>query len=71
MPFGGGAHTCIGDQLGIMMMKTFLQVFTRAATLSPVNTSDEPIRWRAISNTLGDGCRIIMNPRPLAAYTRG
>jgi cytochrome P450 len=67
MPFGGGRRTCIGDRLALMLMKTFLQVFTRAATLEPAEQRDEQIRWRAVSNVPGDDCRVVLRPRTPAA----
>ncbi|MEU7895588.1 cytochrome P450 [Nonomuraea sp. NPDC049152] len=63
MPFGGGSHTCLGDQLSLMQMKTFLQVFTRSVTLSPAGARDEPIRWKAVSNSPGDDCRVVVRRR--------
>ncbi|MFI7703186.1 cytochrome P450 [Nonomuraea sp. NPDC049480] len=66
MPFGGGQRTCIGDRLTLMLMKTFLHVFTRSAVLSPAEPRDEPIKWRAISNLPGHDCRIVVCPRTTA-----
>jgi cytochrome P450 len=63
MPFGGGAHTCVGDHLALMQIKTFLHVFLRSATLRPADAQDEPVRWRAISNAPGRGCRLVLDPR--------
>ncbi|TMR18286.1 cytochrome P450 [Nonomuraea turkmeniaca] len=63
MPFGGGTHTCIGDHLAMMQIRTFLHVFARHAELRTADARDEPVRWRAISNTPGRGCRLILWPR--------
>ncbi|WP_379514578.1 cytochrome P450 [Nonomuraea insulae] len=63
MPFGGGSHTCLGDRLAIMQMKTFLQVFTRSLALSPADRRDEPVRWKAISNSPGADCRVVARHR--------
>ncbi|MEV4801631.1 cytochrome P450 [Nonomuraea sp. NPDC049421] len=63
MPFGGGAHTCLGDRLAMVQMRTFLQVFTRELALSPAWPGDEPVRWKAVSNSPGAGCRVIARPR--------
>jgi cytochrome P450 family 135 len=59
MPFGGGSHTCLGDRLALMQMRTFLQVFTRSLDLSPADRRDEPVRWKAISNSPGADCRVV------------
>ncbi|MFI7134480.1 cytochrome P450 [Nonomuraea sp. NPDC050153] len=63
MPFGGGSHTCLGDHLGIMQMKAFLRVFTRTLALSPAKAPDEPVRWRAISNSPGEDCLVVARRR--------
>ncbi|NJP88088.1 cytochrome P450 [Nonomuraea sp. FMUSA5-5] len=63
MPFGAGTHTCLGDQLAIMQMKVFLQVFARTLDLSPARAADEPVRLMAISNTPGEGCRVVARRR--------
>ncbi|MGR6921018.1 cytochrome P450 [[Actinomadura] parvosata] len=63
MPFGAGTHTCLGDHLAIMQMKVFLQVFARTLHLSPARAGDERVRLMAISNTPGEGCRVVARRR--------
>ncbi|MFG1695347.1 cytochrome P450 [Nonomuraea sp. NPDC049309] len=63
MPFGGGAHTCLGDRLAMVQMRTFLQVFARELALSPAWPGDERVRWKAFCNVPAAGCRVIAHPR--------
>ncbi|GAA2628849.1 cytochrome P450 [Actinomadura fulvescens] len=63
MPFGGGSHTCIGDHLAIMQIKTFLHVFARSVAIAPADPGDEPVKWRAVSNAPRDDCRLVLRRR--------
>jgi cytochrome P450 family 135 len=48
IPFGGGAHRCLGDRMGAFQTRVVVQTILRCADLIPVGDQEESIRRKAL-----------------------
>lgn len=63
MPFGGGAHRCLGDHFALMEVRIILQTVMRAVDLEATDPRDEPTQRRAIAHVPGRGCSVRVTRR--------
>jgi cytochrome P450 family 135 len=63
LPFGGGAHRCLGDHFTRFEIATIMQTILRCAKLRAANPADEPIKRHAFAHRPGHGCRVIVERR--------
>jgi cytochrome P450 len=63
IPFGAGAHRCLGDRLALFQGTIFLQTFLRELVLRPVDARGERIKRKAIVYTPGQGATVLAQRR--------
>jgi cytochrome P450 len=69
VPFGGGAHACLGGHLAYLEIKTVLHTVLRSAVFATVVGEDEPIVRKTITYVPKNGARVTLRARrqPAAA----
>jgi cytochrome P450 len=64
IPFGGGAHRCVGASFAVMEMKTIVRtVIERVELRAAFPRSERPVRWRRFTVMPARGGRVIATPR--------
>jgi cytochrome P450 len=63
IPFGAGAHRCLGDRLAIFQSTIFLQTFLRELVLRPVDPRGERVKRKAIVYTPSHGATVYAQRR--------
>lgn len=63
LPFGGGAHGCLGTSLTFFELPLIVHALLRRVTLSAPRRGDEPIKREAATFVPGWGCRMVVAPR--------
>lgn len=63
MPFGGGAHRCIGEHFSILEIGIIVQTILRKLELVATDLADEPIMRRVITHVPGHGCSVKITRR--------
>jgi cytochrome P450 len=61
MPFGGGVRRCLGAKLAEYEMKVVLRTILQEATLSVVNSADEPVARRRFTFSPGHQGRVVVD----------
>lgn len=69
IPFGGGAHRCLGDRLAIFEATLMLQTILRTVDLSAVDPRDEKVKRKAAVFVPGKGT--LVRARPIQLDSRG
>jgi cytochrome P450 len=63
VPFGGGAHACLGGHFADLEIKTILQTVLRGGVLATVADSDEPIVRKTVTYVPKYGARVTLHSR--------
>jgi cytochrome P450 len=63
VPFGGGAHACLGGHFAYMEIKAILQTVLRRAILAPATERDEPIVRKTVTYVPKHGARVTLQAR--------
>jgi cytochrome P450 len=63
VPFGGGAHACLGGHFAYLEIKTVLHTVLRGAVFDTVAGSDEPIVRKTITYVPKRGARVVLRAR--------
>jgi len=61
IPFGGGAHRCLGAALAMLELEVFLEVLVRTVTLAPAGPPASPVR-RGVTLAPGNQGRVTVQP---------
>jgi cytochrome P450 len=62
LPFGGGAHRCLGAALATLELETFLGVLAERVDVRPAGPPAKPVR-RGVTLAPGNGGRVACVPR--------
>lgn len=63
VPFGGGAHACLGGHLAYLEIKTILHTVLRRAVFATIADSNEPIVRKTITYVPKYGARVRLRER--------
>ena len=63
VPFGGGAHACLGAHFAYLEIKTVLHTVLRSVALQPIIGTDEPIVRKTITYVPKHGARVTVAAR--------
>jgi cytochrome P450 len=66
VPFGGGAHACLGGQFAYLELETVLHALTRRGTFAAPRRRDEPMRRKTITIVPARGGEVVLTERRAA-----
>jgi hypothetical protein len=66
VPFGGGAHACLGGQFAYLELKATLHTLLRRGVFAPSTAADEPMQRRTITMVPRHGAQLLLRGRRAA-----